>query len=198
MLLRTAFFPNMRFDCSPEKSERLDCKWSFSCSLVAYVYQAALYLWVWELQASDGEDHLSCSHEEILRNLPSHVEGVRGNVQHLLKVWFALKQTNKQALRCVITIIRELIISKPCCDFESDHELPIFQMLKSAGWSRCKSCQISAVGWSYRKFLPHPWSWNFACRNKNSSSQNRGIFCTQGHETSREKHQPYFPCFAEM
>lgn len=161
------------------------------------MYQAALYLWVWELQASDGEDHLSCSDEEILRNLPGHVEGVRGNVQHLLKVWFALKQTNKQALRYVTTIIRKLIIFKLCCDFKSNDTLPILQMLNSTGWSRCKSCQISAVGWSYKKFLPHPWSWNFACRNKNSSSQNQGIFCTQGYETSREKHQPYFPCFAE-
>ncbi len=46
--------------------------------------ESPLYLWVGELQAGDGEDHLPCSDEEILRDLPGHVDGVRADVHHWL------------------------------------------------------------------------------------------------------------------
>lgn len=41
------------------------------------------YLWVGELQARDGEHHLSCSDEEVLRDQPGHVDAVGSNVLHL-------------------------------------------------------------------------------------------------------------------
>lgn len=56
--------------------------------------ESPLYLWVGELQASHREDHLSCSHEEILRNLPGHVDGVRLDVHHLPDALSTLEDKN--------------------------------------------------------------------------------------------------------
>lgn len=52
--------------------------------------ERALYLRVGELQAGDREDHLSGSDEEILRNLPGHVEAVRHDVHHWSDALLAL------------------------------------------------------------------------------------------------------------
>lgn len=42
------------------------------------------YLWVGKLETCDGEHHLSARHEEVLRDLPGHVDGVGLDVFYLL------------------------------------------------------------------------------------------------------------------
>lgn len=65
--------------------------------------ESSLYLWVGELQTSDREDHLSCSDEEILRNLPGHVHGVTLDVQHWLDTFLAL-QTQTCTQMCYLKL----------------------------------------------------------------------------------------------
>ena len=58
------------------------------------VEEGALYLRIGELQAGDGEDHLPSGHEEVLRELPGHVDGVWLDVLHRPNALVALRDTH--------------------------------------------------------------------------------------------------------
>lgn len=57
-----------------------------------------LYLWVGELQTGDGEHHLATRHQEVLRDLPGHVDGVGLDVFYLLDGASTLHATQRHAV----------------------------------------------------------------------------------------------------
>ena len=133
---------------------------SYSCFQIAFEVLSAilynestLYLWVGELQASDREDHLSCCHEEILRNLPGHVDRVRLNVHHLVDMSCTLK--DRQKPRCQS---KGYIQTTLKYDWISLNDLHLVQKRTLAGWSRCKSCRSPVFGCTGTLVQNYPWS----------------------------------------
>lgn len=124
------------------------------------VKESTLYLGVGELEACHREDDLSCSHEEILNDLPGHVHRVRLHVHHCLDVLWALEHTERYA--CLSCFQQTL---KPWCDSGWIYMLPFLQMWKWMGWSMYKSCQSPAPE-CRRSFLYYPWSWTQLCHIK--------------------------------
>lgn len=149
-------------------------------------------LWVGELQAGDGEHHLSCSHEEILRNLPGHVDGVGAHVHHWLDAVLALRDRNgyQDVLRQSKTATFEL-----CCDSKYVYQLHLLQKWNSAWWSWCKSCRSQiAARRNTLVLVRHLWSRILHWCNKKKHQSERGHFSQHYWMWRVHKHLSYFPC----